>query len=103
MSDTMMTEQEQRQPQPGEAEKIEQVTDRLSVILNLNSEDEWNNSARELMSRIRTAGKIHVEIESLVKQYFINIQSVVEAIHDINKKTPTFEIVDNIQDEGEKE
>lgn len=77
---------------------IEEITDKLSVLLKLNSEDEWNFSARELMSRIRTAGKIHVELESKVKEYFINIQSVVEAIHEINKKIPTFEIVNNMQE-----
>jgi MFS superfamily sulfate permease-like transporter len=81
---------------------IEEITDKLSVILKLNSEDEWNFSARELMSRIRTAGKIHVELESKVKEYFINIQSVVEAIHEINKKIPTFEIVNNMQDGDEQ-
>lgn len=81
---------------------IEEITDKLSVILKLNSEDEWNFSARELMSRLRTAGKIHVELESKVKEYFINIQSVVEAIHEINKKIPTFEIVNNIQDGDEQ-
>lgn len=77
---------------------IEAITDKLSVLLKLNSEDEWNFSARELMSRLRTAGKIHVELESKVKEYFINIQSVVEAIHEINKKIPTFEIVNNMQE-----
>lgn len=81
---------------------IEEITDKLSVILKLNSEDEWNFSARELMSRLRTAGRIHVELESKVKEYFINIQSVVEAIHEINKKIPTFEIVNNIQDGDEQ-
>jgi len=89
-----MTAEQEKQP-----ETIEEITDKLEVILKLNSEEEWNLSARELMSRIREAERLHVDITALIKEYYVNVQSVVQAMHEIHKKIPTFEIVNNIQDE----
>jgi len=96
MSTNKMAEQEEK------PKTVEEVTDSLSVLLKLNSEEEWNLSARELMSRLRHADKIKVEIDALVKEYFISCQSVVQAIHEINKKKPTFEIVDNTVNQESK-
>jgi|GEM_PF-3437634 len=89
----MMTEQQAKKTE------LEEITDKLSVTLNLNSNDEWNLSARELMSRIRMAEQNHIDLQAKAKEYFINIQSVVNALYEIQKKTPTFEIVNNIQAE----
>lgn len=88
-----MTEQQAKKTE------LEEITDKLSVTLNLNSNDEWNLSARELMSRIRMAEQNHIDLQAKAKEYFINIQSVVNALYEIQKKTPTFEIVNNIQAE----
>jgi hypothetical protein len=88
-----MTAEQEKQP-----ETLEEITDKLAVTLELNSEEEWNLSARELMSRIRSAEKLHIDITALVKEYYVTVQSVVQAMHEIHKKIPTFKIVPNLQD-----
>lgn len=76
-----------------------ETLDSKHVIVNIDSVSDWNESAVEIITRIRSTEKLIVDARALIKQLYVTVASVMQSLDELERKKPTYEIVNNIEDE----